>query len=275
MYTSSLQYKIIHPVKYYRDYVNNDIRPDGRGLNQFRPAIINVSSIGTADGSAIVKIGNTTVVCGIKAELAKPKASEPENGFIVPNIELSPLCSPKFRPGAPTEEAQVCSKVLAGLIENSRCLKLTDLCVAKEKLVWTLYCDLVCFDHDGSIIDAAIVALVAALKTLRLPLVEYDFDTNLYKVNENVRNHIPVRTLPVASSFMIFDDNVIITDPNAEEEGLSTGSVTIAVSDGEICLIHKPGGSPLTPTQLEKCLVQALQREKSIQTLFNSVIENK
>lgn len=67
--------------------------------------------------------------------------------------------------------------------------------------------------------------------------------------------------------------NIIITDPNAEEEGLSTGSVTIAVSDGEICLIHKPGGSPLSPAQLEKCLVQALQREKSIQSLFNSVME--
>lgn len=155
-------------MKYYRDYVNNDIRPDGRGLDQFRPVIINVSSIGTADGSAIVKIGNTTVVCGIKAELAKPKASEPENGYIVPNIELSPLCSPKFRPGAPTEEAQVCAKALSDLIVNSQCLKLTDLCVAKEKLVWTLYCDLVCFDHDGCILDAAIIALIAALKTRKL-----------------------------------------------------------------------------------------------------------
>lgn len=158
-------------MKYYRDYVTNDIRPDGRGHDQFRPAILNVSSIGTADGSAIVKIGNTTVVCGIKAELAKPKASEPENGFVVPNIELSPLCSAKFRPGAPTEEAQVCARALADLIENSRCLNLSDLCVAKEKLVWTLYCDLVCFDHDGCVLDAAIIALVAALKTRKLTVV--------------------------------------------------------------------------------------------------------
>lgn len=69
--------------------------------------------------------------------------------------------------------------------------------------------------------------------------------------------------------------NIIITDPNAEEEELSTGIVTIAVCDGEICLIHKPGGSPLTPEQLEKCLVQALQREKSMLSLFKSVVDNK
>lgn len=67
--------RIIHPVKYYRDFLNNDIRPDGRQLNTFRPVIINVDSIGTADGSAIVKIGNTTVVCGIKAVNKKKQHS--------------------------------------------------------------------------------------------------------------------------------------------------------------------------------------------------------
>lgn len=59
--------RVIHPVKYYRDFLNHDLRPDGRELDQFRPVVINVDSIGTADGSSIVKIGNTTVVCGIKA----------------------------------------------------------------------------------------------------------------------------------------------------------------------------------------------------------------
>jgi len=33
----------------------------------FRDASLNLSSIHTADGSAAVKIGNTAVVCGIKA----------------------------------------------------------------------------------------------------------------------------------------------------------------------------------------------------------------
>lgn len=69
--------------------------------------------------------------------------------------------------------------------------------------------------------------------------------------------------------------NIIITDPNAEEVGLSTGSFTIAVCDGEICLVHKPGGSAVTPNQLENCLIQALQREKSIKSLLNSVLEKK
>lgn len=59
--------RIIHPKKYYRNYLAHNIRPDGREFDAFRPIRINVKSIGTADGSSIVKLGNTTVVCGIKA----------------------------------------------------------------------------------------------------------------------------------------------------------------------------------------------------------------
>ena len=44
-----------------------DIRPDGRQFLSFRPISVNISSITHADSSAIFKIGNTTVVCGIKA----------------------------------------------------------------------------------------------------------------------------------------------------------------------------------------------------------------
>lgn len=100
----------------------------------------------------------------IGQELAEPLAAQPDVGFIVPNIELTPLCSPKFRPGAPSEQAQVCGRLLAEIVENAGCVDLQQLCIVREKLVWTLYCDIVCLDHDGCVVDAAIVALVAALK---------------------------------------------------------------------------------------------------------------
>ena len=32
------------------------------------------------------------------------------------------------------------------------------------QLVWVLYCDLMCLDHDGSLYDACVIALIAALK---------------------------------------------------------------------------------------------------------------
>ena len=39
-------------------------------------------SISTADGSALVRLGDTTVVCGVKAEIAEPDLDRPEDGFL-------------------------------------------------------------------------------------------------------------------------------------------------------------------------------------------------
>lgn len=39
-------------------------------------------SISTANGSALVRLGDTTVVCGVKAEIAEPELDTPEEGFL-------------------------------------------------------------------------------------------------------------------------------------------------------------------------------------------------
>lgn len=74
----------------------------------------------------MVRLGDTTVICGVKAEIAEPELDRPDEGFLgeyiccrrrsrsshrypVPNIDLPAICSPKFKPGPPTEEAQVLS----------------------------------------------------------------------------------------------------------------------------------------------------------------------
>lgn len=100
--------------------------------------------ITTADGSSMVRIGNTTVICGIKAEVSEPNVNFPKEGylgkniflrnsysctlnfllfiplmyFIVPNVDLSPICSPRFKPGPPSEQAQVLSENLNKLLKK-------------------------------------------------------------------------------------------------------------------------------------------------------------
>lgn len=39
-------------------------------------------SISTADGSALVRMGETTVVCGVKAEIAEPELDREGEGFL-------------------------------------------------------------------------------------------------------------------------------------------------------------------------------------------------
>jgi len=265
------QYKSLHPTKFYRDYLNHNVRPDGRLLSKFRPVIINVGSIATADGSALVRIGRTTIICGIKAEFCQPKPERPDEGFLIANVELPPLCSPKFRPGPPSDLAQITTRFVADVMENSGCIDLKDLCIAKEKLAWCLHADLICLDHDGSLIDACLLALVTALKTVKLPSVEYDAAIDTKLVNEEEVKVLEVYNAPVSTTYAIFEDQ-IITDPTCEEEDLSSGLITIVVKNGELCSVHKPGGNPISEEKLMGCIQETIKHAKLLTTLINTAV---
>lgn len=104
-------------------------------------------------------------------ELATPKAEEPDAGFLVTNVELLPLCSSKIRPGPPSDHAQIISNIVSETVVNSQCVNLKDLCIVSDKFAWVVYCDIVCIDNDGSLVDACIMALISSLKTCKLHLI--------------------------------------------------------------------------------------------------------
>ena len=157
-------------------------RPDGRNLNERRPISISSGNIKSADGSSIVRQGNTTVVCGIKLELAKPTPENPTQGFIVPNVTLPAMCNPSYKSGPPSAEAQSLSTFIKEVLESSSCLDLTELCPVKHMFAWVLYIDVICLDHDGNIRDAAVAGLMAALKSLKLPELVFDPETEKVSV---------------------------------------------------------------------------------------------
>ncbi|XP_035892439.1 exosome complex component RRP43-like isoform X1 [Anopheles stephensi] len=264
-------FKLLHPVKYYKDYLENNIRPDGRELEDLRPLAISFGVINSADGSAIVKLGNTTVVCGIKAELAAPKALEPRQGFLVPNVDFSPVCSPSYRPGPPSEEAQVHSRSLADAISNAHCIDLQDLCISPGKLVWALYCDLTCLDHDGCVFDVAIISLVAALHTVKLPTIQYNHDTGETRTDTSTFSPLSVHCVPVTTTFVMVSDR-LITDPTSEEEKLASTTLTVTVSDGKMSFFNQSGGDPFDSAALKNCTDSALKRERSVRRMIQSMM---
>ncbi|XP_019385601.1 PREDICTED: exosome complex component RRP43 [Crocodylus porosus] len=268
-------FKTVEPLEYYRRFLKENCRPDGRELGEFRATTVNLGSITTADGSALVKLGNTTVICGIKAEFSAPPVDATNKGYIVPDVDLPPLCSARFRPGPPGEEAQAVSQFIADVIENSQIIMKEDLCIVNGKLAWVLYCDIICLDYDGNILDACTFALLAALKNVQLPAVAINEETGLAEVNLKQKTPLNIRKYPVATSFAIFDDTLLIVDPTAEEEDLATGTVTIVTDEeGRLCSVHKPGGSPLTGAKLQDCITRAITRHKEVKQLMDKVIKS-
>ena len=72
----------LHPAEFFRRFTTEGVRPDGRLLDAFRPTTVHHGVISTANGSAMVRIGGTTVICGVKAEVAEPKLDAPDQGYL-------------------------------------------------------------------------------------------------------------------------------------------------------------------------------------------------
>lgn len=95
----ALTFQRLHPRAYLERFIAENIRPDARQFQDRRDITVNVGmdvlilpwskceaistgSISTADGSALVRLGDTTIVCGVKAEIAEPELDSPNDGYL-------------------------------------------------------------------------------------------------------------------------------------------------------------------------------------------------
>ncbi|OCH94510.1 hypothetical protein OBBRIDRAFT_769588 [Obba rivulosa] len=221
----------LHPKAYLERFLEENIRPDGRELDEWRDVSVHMGSISTADGSALVRLGDTTVVCGVKAEITEPELDSPEEGFIVPNLDLPAICSPKFKPGPPTEEAQVMSDRLNDVLVTAGVVSPSSLCIQPGKAAWVLYIDATCINYDGNAFDATLLAMVAALRNTRLPRARFDEETGRTVCSRKVQEPLQIGRLPIAMTFGIFDGMHVLSDPTSFEEPLLDTVMSVTMDD--------------------------------------------
>ncbi|CAN0291133.1 unnamed protein product [Scytosiphon promiscuus] len=99
----------LDPENFYRRFVKNGVRPDGRELRAVRPISVDcgVLSQERVNASALVGLGSTKVLAGISLEVGSPGESTPMCGALDVEVKLTPLSSSKFSSGRPSEQAQV------------------------------------------------------------------------------------------------------------------------------------------------------------------------
>lgn len=76
--------------------LRENIRLDGRALDQFRPVDL---AFGEEYGVADVRIGKTRVMVKISAEVVVPYPDRKFDGVFTISTELSPMASPAFEVG--------------------------------------------------------------------------------------------------------------------------------------------------------------------------------
>lgn len=302
-------FKKLQPEEYLQHHVEKGLRSDGRDqLTSVRPVSISTGVISTADGSAVVKQGNTVVTAGVRLELAKPDEEAPDKGFFVPNLELTPLCHPKFKPGPPPEKAQIAANFIKDTLISSKFLDEADLCISKErKLVWTLFLDLVCLNLDGNLLDCALKSATSALKNVRLPKIEVkeavDRDENGEELPQSsstaFSDFIQIdpeekvalkcgRMTPISVSMIVIDGEPmkVLIDPTEEEESTALASLSIPASfitvvldpdsDTIIQCQQTPGSSgslSLKPDVLTHCIALAKKNATVIKKMLDAALK--
>ncbi|XP_044789736.1 exosome complex component RRP42 isoform X5 [Bubalus kerabau] len=62
--------------------VQEDLRVDGRGCEDYRCVEVETDVVSNTSGSARVKLGHTDILVGVKAEMGTPKLEKPNEGYL-------------------------------------------------------------------------------------------------------------------------------------------------------------------------------------------------
>jgi ribonuclease PH len=221
------------------------VRPDGRGPTQLRPVRIETGYLKYAEGSALVSIGDTRVLCAASLEERVPPWMRGRGtGWITAEYAMLPRAtsernqreSSKGKIGGRTHEIQrIIGRALRAVV---------DLAKLGERTLW-IDCDVI--QADGGTrttsITGAYIALALALRET--------FDIKDPK-------KWPLRGLIAATSVGIVDGTMVLDLPY-EEDSKAEVDMNVAMTDagGFVELQGTAEGVPFNRAQLDGLLALA------------------
>jgi len=246
------------------ELISSGKRLDGRGLNDYREVQLEAGVIERAEGSARLRLGKTEVMVGTKIEVGEPFSDVPNEGVLTVNAELVPLASPTFEPGPPDENSIELARIVDRGIRESKTIELEKLCIEPGKKVFVVFVDVYVLNHDGNLIDASVMAALAAL--LNTKMSNYEIVKGEIKEKPGY-TPLPIRNHPIAVTFAKINDKLIV-DPWLEEEQVMDARLTITTEkDGKICAMQKGGYGYFTTQQILEAVNIAQEKTADLRKL--------
>jgi len=238
----------------YMSLLKKGLRPGNRDLNTPRKVEIEVGVVEKAEGSALVRLGETQVMAGVKVDVGSPFRDTPEQGVLTVHAEFVPLASPLFEPGPPDENAIELARVIDRSLREVGAIDLGSLVIRPGEKVWVVWVDIYVLDHNGNLFDASMLAAMAALMNTRLPdyeeletgeiVVKRDRRVEPLKINHTV---VTVTTAKIG--------NYVVVDPDLDEEAVSDVRLVTAFDEqGRIVGMQKTGSGALKPDDVDRML---------------------
>ncbi len=255
-----------------RALVARGVRIDGRKLNEYRKIVIEPNYIPKAEGSALVRMGGTIVLVGVKMEVGQPFPDTPNEGVLMVNAEFVPLASPTFEPGPPDENAIELARVIDRSLREIRVIDLEKLAIIPGEKVWMVWVDIYVLNHAGNLLDASSLAAMAALMVTKVPKVEVS-EQGEVKVDKSTHTgSLPLNHRVVTVTVGKLDEYLLV-DPTDEEELVLDAKLAISVSeDGRIAGMQKMGSGDFTVDEVQKAVNLALEAGKELHLILEEYV---
>jgi len=225
--------------------VSEDVRVDGRTRRDVRPATSLETDIVThASGSAHLRLANTDVLVGVKAELDTPLSEHPDRGRIEFFVDCSANATPEFEGRGGQALADSLSSTLGRAYNtfDTRCL-----CLLKGSQCWVLYVDILILECGGNLSDAVSMAVKAALYTTLVPKVTVtavDGGEPELELSDDPTDGQRLDVMDTAPVLITLNriGNHVVVDATPEEEACTSASLIMGVTpSGAVTAVKKTG----------------------------------
>ena len=237
--------------------LKNGKRLDGRKFDESRKILVTKDFSKYADGCAMVKLGESHVICGVKLVPMAPYPDSPNKGTISVGAELLALASPEFEAGPPNEYSIELSRVVDRGIREGDALDFEELCIREGSLVWTVFLDIYVLNDAGNLFDACSIAAMSSLLNTRIPKLEAD-----KVVVGDYAGKLKVHSQPLLSTFAKIS-NINVLDPQLLEERAMSARFSVAINeDDKISAFQKGHGGSYSVKEVSEMIEIALKNSK-------------
>jgi ribonuclease PH len=229
-------------------------RSDNRAPDQLRPVNIIPEFISTAEGSVLIEVGNTRVICTASIEETVPKFMQGNGkGWVTGEYAMLPRATLTRTPreitkGKPSGRSQEIQRLIGRALRA-----ITDLSRLGERTVW-IDCDVI--QADGGTRTAAITGAFVALGLALQKLVEAGTLTS-----------VPLRDFVAATSVGMVDGEIFLDLCYEEDSRAEVDLNFVLTGAGRIVEVQATAEQhPFDDQQLRKMMDLA---RKGIETLVN------
>ncbi|KXH77080.1 MAG: hypothetical protein AM326_05795 [Candidatus Thorarchaeota archaeon SMTZ-45] len=259
--------------EFISDLLHKGERIDGRAFNEYRDIEVEVNVVpAKAEGSAFVRLGDTSVVAGVKVLVGDPYPDSPDEGVTMVTAEMSPIASPLFELGPPKEDAIELARVVDRGVRESETVDTKELSIEEGKKAYMVFADVYPIEYDGNLIDASSIAVNAALLTTKYPEMKVE-DGKLIETGELLS--LPIKNVAVEVTVAKIDD-ILILDTILKEEFVQDCRLTMAVDrNNNFTAMQKGGGSgPMSLELIDQAMDIAQEANKDLHKVIDEAVKS-